>query len=112
MSLEHAPQRQTHTRKSVRYLTKRDLQQRYGWKTGLSVTRNWKIYKTIPAPTIYLGRKPMWDAAILDAHDAQTLRTSTVVLSKERIEAITVNLDRARKVRAKKIKQRKRRVAK
>jgi hypothetical protein len=57
-------------RKPRRYLRKSDLCIRYGWKTPLSVDRNWKEYGTIPPPTIYRGRFPLWDEAILDAHDA------------------------------------------
>jgi hypothetical protein len=53
-----------------RYLRKMDLCVRYGWKTPISVDRNWKQYHTIPGPTIYRGRFPLWDEAILDAHDA------------------------------------------
>jgi hypothetical protein len=56
---------------SRRYLTKRDLCQRYGWKTPLSVDRNWKKYKTIPAPTLYQGRRPLWDEATVAAAEAQ-----------------------------------------
>jgi hypothetical protein len=71
MLLEHSPQRQAHTRKLRRYLTKRDLCQRYGWKTPLSVDRAWKQYGTLPPPTIHQGRRPLWDEAILDRHDAK-----------------------------------------
>jgi hypothetical protein len=58
-------------RKPRRYLRKSDLCLRYGWKAGLSVDRNWKEYGTIPPPTIYRGRFPLWDEAILDAWDAE-----------------------------------------
>jgi hypothetical protein len=53
-----------------RYLTKKSVAERYGWKVGLSVDRAWKIYKTIPAPTIFHGRHALWDESILDQHDA------------------------------------------
>src|SRR5262249_3591469 len=98
MSLE---QRQT-PRKPRRFLTKRDLCTRYNWKTPLSVDRNWKIYKTIPGPTRFLGRKPLWDEEILDQWDAQAPRTSSVILPQEKL---VQNLDRARKARATKIKR-------
>ena len=58
-------------RKPRRYLTKRDLCIRYGWKSTLSVDRNWRLYKTIPSPTLYQGRRPLWDEAIIDQHDEQ-----------------------------------------
>jgi hypothetical protein len=69
MSNISAPSAQSRVRRPRRYLTKRDLQQRYRWKSPLSVDRNWKIYKTIPAPSIYQGRRPLWAEDILDAHD-------------------------------------------
>jgi hypothetical protein len=62
--------RQQQPRKPRRYLRKVDLCVRYGWKAGLSVDRNWKEYGTIPPPTIYRGRFPLWDEAVLDAWDA------------------------------------------
>jgi hypothetical protein len=65
MTLKHAP-----SRKQRRYLRKIDLCARYGWKVTLSVDRAWQVYKTLPPPTLYQGRRPLWDADILDAHDA------------------------------------------
>jgi hypothetical protein len=53
-----------------RYLRKVDLMARYGWKVAISVDRAWKEYHTLPPPTIYRTRFPLWDEAILDAHDA------------------------------------------
>jgi hypothetical protein len=52
-----------------RYLRKMDLCRRYGWKTTLSVDRAWQLYGTLPPPTLYQGRSPLWDETILDAHD-------------------------------------------
>jgi hypothetical protein len=57
-------------RKPRRYLRKTDLCIRYGWKTPLSVDRAWQLYKTLPPPTTFLARSPLWDESILDAHDA------------------------------------------
>ena len=69
MFLEHAPQRQ---RRAIRrYLTKDDLRQRYGWKSIISVDRAWQVYQTLPPPTIYQGRRPLWDEAILERHDKE-----------------------------------------
>jgi hypothetical protein len=70
MSLEPAPQRQRRANRFTRFLTKTDLCRRYGWKTPLSVDRAWKEYRSLPAPTRYLGRRPLWAEHILDAHDA------------------------------------------
>jgi hypothetical protein len=35
------------------------------------VDRNWRLYKTIPSPTLYQGRRPLWEKAIIDQHDEQ-----------------------------------------
>jgi hypothetical protein len=56
--------------KPRRYLRKMDLCRRYGWKAALSIDRAWRIYGTLPPPTTWLSRSPLWDEAILDAHDA------------------------------------------
>jgi hypothetical protein len=56
--------------KPRRYLRKQDVRVRYGWKTALSVDRAWRIYGTLPPPTTWQSRSPLWDEAILDAHDA------------------------------------------
>jgi hypothetical protein len=53
-----------------RFLTKRDLQDRYRWKTPLSIDRAWRLYGTLPPPTLYQGRRPLWAEDILDQHDA------------------------------------------
>jgi hypothetical protein len=92
MTLEHAQ-----PRKQKRYLRKTDLLGRYGWKTTISVDRAWQKYHTLPPPTIYQGKFPMWDEAILDEHDSRA-RKSSVVVSPERKEAIKQNLDHARRV--------------
>jgi hypothetical protein len=57
-------------RKPRRYLRKIDLCARYGWKVTLSVDRAWQVYKTLPPPTIWQSRSPLWDEEVLDAHDA------------------------------------------
>jgi hypothetical protein len=57
-------------RKPKRYLTKPEVARRYGWKAGSSVDRGWRVYGSIPPPTIYQGRRPLWAEDILDAHDA------------------------------------------
>jgi Lon protease (S16) C-terminal proteolytic domain len=62
--------RQQQPRKPRRYLRKMDLCRRYGWKAALSVDRAWRIYGTLPPPTTWQSRSPLWDEAILDAHDA------------------------------------------
>jgi hypothetical protein len=67
---ENEEYRQRQPRKQKRYLRKSDLCIRYGWKTPLSVDRAHKLYHTLSPPTIYQGRHPLWDEAILDAHDA------------------------------------------
>ena len=64
MSPEHARQRPLR-----RYLTKRDLAARYGWKSTMSVDRAVKVYGTLPPPTTYQGRHPLWAAHVLDEHD-------------------------------------------
>jgi hypothetical protein len=65
-----APSRQRPAAKSTRYLTKEDVRIRYGWASKISVDRAWQRFRTLPAPTIYQGRRPLWDEAVLDAHDA------------------------------------------
>jgi hypothetical protein len=70
MSLEHAPARQRRANNFTRYLTKDDVRSRYGWKSKISVDRAWQRYRTLPAPTLFQGRRPLWDAKTLDAHDA------------------------------------------
>lgn len=62
--------RQQQPRKQKRYLRKRDLCERYNWKTPLSVDRNWKIYGTIPPPSLFRGRFPLWLESVLDEWDA------------------------------------------
>jgi hypothetical protein len=44
---------------------------RYGWKAALSVDRAWRIYGTLPPPTTWQSRSPLWDEAILDALNAR-----------------------------------------
>jgi hypothetical protein len=70
MSLEPAPQRQRRANHVIRYLTKDDVRIRYGWASKISVDRAWQRYRTLPAPTLFQGRRPLWDARTLDAHDA------------------------------------------
>jgi hypothetical protein len=74
-------------RKPRRYLSKFDLRARYGWKSSISVDRAWKEYHTLPPPTTYRGRFPLWDEAILDRHDARAPRESSVSASPELKEA-------------------------
>jgi hypothetical protein len=57
-------------RKPRRYLRKTDLCIRYGWKTTLSVDRAWKLYGSLPPPTTWQMRSPLWAEDVLDAHDA------------------------------------------
>jgi hypothetical protein len=68
--------------KPIRYLRKLDLRARYGWKSSISVDRAWKQYHTLPPPTTWRGRFPLWAEHILDAHDARA-RESSVVASPE-----------------------------
>jgi hypothetical protein len=56
-------------RKSRRYLRKSDVRVRYGWKSNLSVDRAWMKYHTIPEPTIYQSRAPLWAEEVLDKFD-------------------------------------------
>jgi hypothetical protein len=72
MSVEQAPQRA----RLRRYLTKNDVRQRYGWKTVVSVDRAVKIYGTLPLPTTYQGRHPLWAEHLLDAHDDRSQESS------------------------------------
>jgi hypothetical protein len=66
-----APSRQRPAAKSTRYLTKEDVRIRYGWASKISVDRAWQVYKTLPKPTIYQGRRPLWALDVLDQHDAE-----------------------------------------
>jgi hypothetical protein len=74
MSIEHAPQRQRQVLR--RYLTKNDVRARYGWKTTISVDRAWQKYGTLPPPTTYQGRHPLWAEHALDEHDARSHESS------------------------------------
>jgi hypothetical protein len=65
-----ALQRQRRADQFIRYLTKDDVRIRYGWASKISVDRAWQRYHTLPAPTIFQGRRPLWAAKALDAHDA------------------------------------------
>jgi len=65
MSIEHAP------RKPRRYLTKDDVRIRRRWKTKISVDRAWREYKTLPPPTIWNGRFPLWAEDVLDAFESE-----------------------------------------
>jgi hypothetical protein len=56
-------------RKPRRYLTKFNVRDRYGWKTSISVDRAWRRFKTLPKPTLYHGRRPLWAEDILDRWD-------------------------------------------
>jgi hypothetical protein len=62
--------RQQKPRKQKRYLRKVQVALRYGWQTTMSVDRGWKVYRTIPPPSIYHGRIPLWDEEALDEYDA------------------------------------------
>jgi hypothetical protein len=71
MSFAEHERRARQPRKPKRFLRKSDLCLRYGWKAGLSVDRNWKEYGTIPPPTRYVSRFPVWDEEVLDRWDAE-----------------------------------------
>jgi hypothetical protein len=74
MSLEHSLQRQRRT--STRYLTKELVRQRYCWKTKISVDRAWQKYGTLPPPTTYQGKHPLWAEHVIDEHDARSQESS------------------------------------
>jgi hypothetical protein len=76
MSLEHAPQRLRRAAQSIRYLTKELVRQRYAWKSKISVDRAWQIYDTLPPPTTYQGKHPLWAEHVLDEHDARSQESS------------------------------------
>jgi hypothetical protein len=75
MSIEYAPQRQRRAA-PTRYLTKDLVRQRYCWKSKISVDRAWQVYGTLPPPTTYQGRHPLWAEHLLDAHDARSQESS------------------------------------
>jgi hypothetical protein len=104
MSLEFAPQRQRRSAQSTRYLTKELVRQRYGWQSRLSVDRAWQKYRTLPPPTTYQGKHPLWAEHVLDAVDAEN-QQSTVPFSEARKEAQRLHLDRVRQKRARKRKR-------
>jgi hypothetical protein len=62
-------------RKPRQYLTKDDVRKRRGWKSKISVDRGWKEYGTLPPPTIWSGKYPLWAEDILDAFEAQPQMT-------------------------------------
>jgi hypothetical protein len=78
MSLEHAPPRQRGAA-FTRYLTKSLVRARYGWKTTISVDRAWQKYGTLPPPTTYQGRHPLWAEDVLDRYDSRS-QESTLTL--------------------------------
>jgi hypothetical protein len=55
---------------------KRQVRDRYGWKSDRSVDRAWREYKTIPPPDFYIGPFPVWTNETLDAHDAALARAA------------------------------------
>jgi hypothetical protein len=63
----------------TRYLTKDDVRQRYGWASKISVDRAWQQYHTLPPPTLFQSRRPLWDVETLDAHDAARAFEATAV---------------------------------
>jgi hypothetical protein len=52
-------------------LTKDDVRKRRRWKSKISVDRGWKEYGTLPPPTIWNGKYPLWAEDVLDAFEAQ-----------------------------------------
>ena len=70
MPSKDAPQRQRPAARSTRYLTKELVRHplRLG-RSKISVDHAWQQYRALP-PTIFQGRRPLWDEAVLDAHDA------------------------------------------
>jgi hypothetical protein len=52
-----------------RYLRKLDLCARYNCKP-ITIDRNVKAGR-LPPPTTWLAKAPLWDEAMLDAHDAK-----------------------------------------
>jgi hypothetical protein len=94
-----------------RYLRKAEIAARYGWQSTLSVDRAWKEYKTLPPPTFYRGRFPLWDEAILDQFDADAPRKSNVAVSPELQKKKERSLDKARRRRRIQRVQRSARVA-
>jgi hypothetical protein len=67
---ERLHRHRTPVRKPRRYLWKHDVRVRYGWKATLSVDRAWQKYRTLPPPSTWQSRSPLWDEATLDAWDA------------------------------------------
>jgi hypothetical protein len=67
--LKHAPQRQR------RYLTRRNLCTRYGWKTTISVDRAWKNGR-LPPPTTFQGKHPLWEEEALNDFDDRVQESS------------------------------------
>jgi hypothetical protein len=51
-----------------RYLRKKQLRERYGRDNDRYVERAVKDGR-LPKPTMFQGKTPLWDEAILDAHD-------------------------------------------
>jgi hypothetical protein len=80
------------------------VRQRYAWRSRLSVDRAWRQYLTLPPPTTWQGKHPLWREDLLDAHDTQSQR-STVPFSEERKEWQRQHLARVHKERAKKRKR-------
>jgi hypothetical protein len=56
-------------KKPKRYLRKLDLCERYHCKP-ITIDRHVKAGR-LPQPTTWLARSPMWEEAMLDAHDAE-----------------------------------------
>ena len=51
-----------------RYLRKRDVRNRYNWRSDISVDRAVKR-GDLPEPDLRLGSAPLWLEQTLDAHD-------------------------------------------
>ena len=59
------------------YLRKSQVMIRYGICHARSLERAWQADPPkIPPPTIFRGRIPLWDEAVLDEHDAELVRAA------------------------------------
>jgi hypothetical protein len=69
--------------KPKRYLRKSQVMDRYGYRNARSVERAWQADPPrIPPPTLFRGRIPLWEEAVLDEHDAELVRAAIAMRSK------------------------------
>jgi hypothetical protein len=77
-------------KKERRYLRKKQLRVRYGYESDRSIERAVEDGR-LPAPTMYVGRFPLWAEDTLDAYDAKAARALRSKRGRRAAEKATVS---------------------